>query len=50
MNICFETIYGLSVGFEIADEEVKEVYPDMIWGISFDFFIFRITLNKWRNE
>lgn len=37
-------IYGVTVGIEFADAEVKSYFPELVWGVSIDLFIIRITI------
>jgi hypothetical protein len=39
-------IYGMSVGFELADSEIKEFMPELVWGFVVDLLIFRISVYK----
>lgn len=41
----FSTIFGVSVGFEIADKKTVEANGDQ-WAFSLDFFIVRVIVFK----
>lgn len=45
-----ETIYGVQLGIEFADKEVKEHYPGMEWGLTIDLFLFRLVFTKFKIE
>jgi hypothetical protein len=44
MMVDFQSIFGFSVGFEIADQETREL-AEINWGLSIDLGIFRVVIN-----
>jgi hypothetical protein len=49
LTVDLSTIFGISLGFEMADKELCEEI-DMDWGFVVDFLIFRLTFSKYKVE
>lgn len=45
----FQTIYGFQLGFEIADNETKEM-AGINWGLTIDLGFFRFVFTTYKDE
>lgn len=45
INVIFTTIYGVQLGFEVANKEALAETEDA-WAVSIDLFILRVILFK----
>ena len=45
-----DTIYGIGLGIQFADQEVKNAVSGLRWGLSVELLIIRISINYWDKE
>lgn len=45
----FDAIFGVQLGFEFADQETKNYFPGLVWGVSIDLLIVRLTIYQMKD-